>query len=65
MENLKSYGRTELAQIYFPNYVDRAAWRKMRGWFSINPRLSPLLQQSRRTFTPAEVKLIFSELGEP
>ena len=65
MVDVRTYGRTELAQLYFPDYVDRAAWRKLRQWFSINPSLSPLLQLSRRTFTPAEVRLIFSQLGEP
>lgn len=35
------------------------------GRISINPRLSPLLQLGRRTFTPAEAKLIFDELREP
>ena len=55
----------ELAQTYFPDYVDRAAWAKLRRWFSINPRLSPLLQKKERTFTPAEVRLVFGELGEP
>ena len=39
--------------------------KNLRLWFSINPRLSPLLQLGRRTFTPAEAKLIFDELREP
>ncbi|MBP5513633.1 MAG: DUF4248 domain-containing protein [Bacteroidaceae bacterium] len=65
MVKVKVYGRMELAQAYLPNYTARGAWRRLRQWFSINPRLSPLLQLGRRTFTPAEVKLIFDELGEP
>lgn len=65
MEKVRPYGRMELAQAYLPNYTARGAWRKLRQWFCINPRLSPLLQLGRRTFTPAEVKLIFDELGEP
>ena len=39
--------------------------KKIAGRISLNPRLSPLLQLGRRTFTPAEVRLIFDELGEP
>ena len=29
------------------------------------PRLKHLAELTRRTFTPAEVQLIYSELGEP
>ena len=30
-----------------------------------NPRLSHFYELRRRTFTPAEVQLIYAELGEP
>ena len=65
MEKVRPYGRMELAQAYLPNYTARGAWRKLRQWFSINPRLSPLLQKKERLLTPAEVELVFRELGEP
>jgi hypothetical protein len=42
-----------------------SAWRKFREWFVLNPRLSSLASVTRRTFTPAEVQLIYNELGEP
>ena len=37
----------------------------MRSWLRINPRLQHLYELTRRTFTPAEVSLIYAELGEP
>jgi len=59
------YGRTELAQRYFPTLESRSAWQKLRSWLQLNSRLRPLVSLRRRTFTPAEVQLIFLELGEP
>ena len=61
----KSFGRTELAQEYFPRLCPEAAWHKLRSWLKFNPRLSHLYALTRRTFTPAEVQLIYAELGEP
>ena len=61
----RSYGRTELAQQYFPKLCPEAAWHKLRQWITINPVLSHLRELRRRTFTPAEVQLIYAELGEP
>jgi hypothetical protein len=58
-------GRSELALLYFPNLSPKSAWQKLRRWFAINPRLQPLTTMTRRTFTPAELSLIYSELGEP
>ena len=49
MEKLtRTFGRSELAQQYFPH-----------------PQLRHLLDLTRRTFTPAEVQLIYTQLGEP
>ena len=64
-KTIKTFGRTELAQIYFPRLCPEAAWHKLRSWLKINPRLSHLYELTRRTFTPAEVRLIYAELGEP
>lgn len=63
--NIKSFGRTELATKYFPGMTPVSAWHKLRSWLRYNPRLSHFYDSRRRTFTPAEVSLIFSELGEP
>ena len=61
----KTFGRSELAQQYFPRLTAMSAWRKFKEWLGVNPRLSGLLTLARRTYTPAEVQLIFSEIGEP
>ena len=63
--NLRTFGRSELAQLYFPQLHQKSAWQKLRQWLSINPRLRHLADITRRTFTPAEVSLIYAELGEP
>ena len=63
--NFRTFGRSELALLYFPQLHQKSAWRKLRQWLSINPRLHHLADISRRTFTPAEVAQIFSVLGEP
>ena len=62
---IKTFGRTELATHYFPTMNPDAAWHKLRSWFKINPRLSHFYNSRRRSFSPAEVALIYSELGEP
>ena len=64
-QKARSYGRSELAQCYFPNLKTMSAWEKFKPWLCIHPRLKHLAELTRRTFTPAEVQLIFSELGEP
>ena len=62
---IKTFGRSELAQQYFPTLKAMSAWKNLKSWLSINPRLRHLADITRRTFTPAEVTLIYSELGEP
>ena len=64
-KTIKTFGRSELAQQYFPRISSMSAWRKFREWLVLNPRLSSLASVTRRTFTPAEVQLIYNELGEP
>ena len=54
----KTFGRSELAQQYFPGLTSMSAWRKFKEWLDYNPRL-------RHLFTPAEVEQIYSELGAP
>ena len=61
----KTFGRSELAQQYFPGLTPMSAWRKFKEWLDYNPRLHHLCDLARRTFTPAEVTLIYAELGEP
>ena len=61
----RTFGRTELALVYFPQLCPEAAWHKLRSWLMFTPRLAHLCELRRRTFTPAEVQLIYAELGEP
>ena len=67
---IRAYGRQELACLYFPESSPRSAWRRLKGWIMLNPRLrSGLAPEGRmsllRSFTPREVELITEELGEP
>ncbi len=64
-QNHCTYKRSELAMRYFPDLKPMSAWEKFKDWMNTNPRLRPLLSLSRRTYTPAEVKLIYDILGEP
>ena len=66
----KTYGRTELAQLYCPGLTADAAWRKLKRWISLNRELSARLRElgysnSQRTFTPKMVEQIIYWLGEP
>lgn len=74
MENnefkIHSYGVTELAMLYSPEFTASGALKRFRRWIDYNPVLHEQLgftKGKRRptTFTPSEVKLIVSELGEP
>lgn len=67
---IHTYGRTELAQIYFPDLCPQAAFRKLNQWIDFHPTLRSELRalvtsDKTRTYTPAQVKLIFDALGEP
>ena len=67
---IRAYGRQELACLYFPMSSPRSAWRRLKGWIMLNPRLREALAPTGRmnllrTLTPCEVKMIVEELGEP
>lgn len=67
---IRTYGRTELAQMYCPGMHPRAAFRKLMHWIDIYPNLNEQLYAHgyiphSRTYTPAQVKLIVDALGEP
>ena len=64
------YGRTELAQTYFPDLCPQAAFRKLNQWIDFHPTLRSELRalmpsEETRTYTPAQVRLIVEVLGEP
>ena len=60
-----SMGRTELAQRYFPYIQPKSAWEKLRALMQEDPALAPLATIRRRTFLPAEVNIIYQNLGRP
>ena len=62
---IKTYGRSELAKLYFPTLLQKSAWQKLKSWLMLNPALRSLANLPRRPFTPAEVQLIYAQLGEP
>ena len=69
-KKIRPWGRTELAQAYFPDLCAASAWRKLRGWITLcEPLCAELAERGRgakrRTFTPAEVAAIFRYIGEP
>ena len=64
-QTVRTYGRMELAQAYFPAILPRSAWKKLKALLMDDPRTASLATLSRRTFLPAEVSIIFSTLGAP
>ena len=62
---IKTYGRMELAQMYFPAIAPRSAWRRMKDLLRESSTTAELAEQSRRVFMPAEVSLIFETFGAP
>ena len=68
---IRSYGLTELAQLYRPHLSPRSAVRTLRNWIRRNPELLQSLAATGfnpdtiRTLTPRQVTLIVSYLGEP
>ena len=68
--NPRSFGRMELACLYSPYTTPRHAWRRLQDWMASHPTLLRDLAGTgynprQRIFTPAQVHLIFSALGEP
>lgn len=62
---IRSYGRTELALLYFPHHCPDAAYRKLKSWLLLNPTLRPIAHSRQRTYTPLQVEEIVNQLGEP
>lgn len=67
---IRTYSFGELAKLYFPNVANKSATKQLRIWLNINTKLSQRLLDSgyiakQRIITPAQVKIIIEELGEP
>lgn len=64
-KEIKTYGRMELAQMYFPAIAPRSAWRRMKELLRESATTAELASLPRRIFMPAEVSLIFKTFGMP
>lgn len=67
---IRTYGRSELAQLYNPLICSRSALRKLEQWIDCFPGLRAKLADlgllpGARCYTPAMVKIIVGALGEP
>ena len=62
---IRAYGKSELAMLYFPHMSGDAALKKFKVWLKVNPRLHPLLNVNGQTYTPKQVRQIVEEVGEP
>lgn len=70
MIRIREYGRTELAQLYSPDIQPESAWKKLKLWIELKPGLLDHLKQlgydgHTRSFTPAMVRAIIEDIGEP
>jgi len=62
---IRAYGKSELAMMYAPELTESGAWKKLKRWMKINPRLRHLLKVNGKIFTPRQVRKIVDEVGEP
>ena len=62
---IRSYGKSELAMMYFPNLSSNGALRKLKKWFEINKKLRFLLDVPGKDYMPKHVKKIVEEVGGP
>ena len=67
---VRAYGYGELAQLYFPNISKKSASAQLRRWIKMSKTVMPLLlnldyRPGNRLMTPAHVKVIVDEFGEP
>ena len=62
-QSAKSFGRMELAQLYFPYILPRSSWQKLKSLLEEDPALKHLLSLKRRSFLPAEVNIIYRFRG--
>lgn len=67
---LRSYGYSELAQLYFPHVTKKSASVQLRRWIIINKKLVAGLQETgfvpgQRLLTPKQVGVVVEFLGEP
>ncbi|WP_163178138.1 DUF4248 domain-containing protein [Bacteroides sp. 51] len=66
----RPYNKTELAQLYMPNYIRKVALRKFNHWLRHSPQLWESLQAqgfniTSRDLTYEQVQTIIDHLGVP
>lgn len=66
----RSYGKGELAMLYFPDILQQSAVDQFNEWIKAAPGLSERLMATgmkprSRRYTPAQVRLIVEVLQEP
>ena len=64
-QKIRTYGRMELAQAYFPDLTPSGAWKKFKLFLQDYDELSGILTTNHRTLTPAQVQAVFNALGAP
>ena len=67
---LRSYGYSELAQLYFPHITKKSASVQLRRWLILNKKLNACLDETgfvpgQKLLTPKQVGLVLEFLGEP
>lgn len=67
---IRSYGFGELAQMYFPSISKKSAAAQFRRWIRTSKTVLPILENlgyriGNRLLTPAHVKVLVDEFGEP
>ena len=71
MNEIKSYRKSELALLYFPDsQTKEGALSNLKSWIRGNRELTDALHKCgmpprKKSFTPKEVALIFHFLGDP
>lgn len=62
---IRFYGKSELAMLYFPDDNKENALYKLRIELKLNPNLRHLVTKNARRYSPKDVKQITDELGDP
>jgi hypothetical protein len=67
---IRTYGRTELAQLYSPELTRQSAFRRLDVWIRRYPGLLQQMYASGyrdkcRVYSPLVVQVIVNALGEP
>ena len=67
---IRSYAFGELAQLYFPTITKKSASAQLRRWIKLSKTVMSELENygykpGIRLLTPAHVKVLVGEFGEP